>query len=481
MPFHELKFFLFQLYNGSVIDERCTVVSRIAPNFFRFGSFEIFLPAQAGGRAGPSAGDENLKKRLLDHILLYYPELEQVNESQRYLKFYEEIIKRTAKLVASWQATGFVHGVLNTDNMSVMGITIDYGPFGFMEHFDPEFVPNGSDSSARYSYKQQPSICKWNLEKFGEALHPLLSKADAAQALSAYDSMYANYYEESMRKKFGFSIHSADPMPLVKEFFEAMEKTSCDFTDAFVALTECSEELYRVRKSAASETVSQQEVNSIFDELVAKFVSRSASPASIVESLRRKMRIHRLQMDPREIQQLWALLESRPSEVSFMFGGAPVEAIRAEIAGEKKKLDLLVASSQGIEFYQSMAPATKQSADRQLWQRWVSAYRDSLTEQSSVLTASESGLEEERIKEMREQNPTFVLRNWIAQDAIEQAEKKGDFSAVQTVLRMLETPFEPSFSTFRTRDSSDEGGVKMQRYLVPPPAWAESLICTCSS
>lgn len=118
------------MYNGSIIDERCTVVSRVASNFFRFGSFEIFLPAQIGGRAGPSAGDDSLKQKLLDHILLYYPELERAESSsasKRYVLFFEEIVRRTALLVSLWQAVGFVHGVLNTDNMSVMGLTIDYG------------------------------------------------------------------------------------------------------------------------------------------------------------------------------------------------------------------------------------------------------------------------------------------------------------------------------------------------------------------
>jgi uncharacterized protein YdiU (UPF0061 family) len=87
-------------------------------------------------------------------------------ETERYETFYTEIVRRTAYLVAKWQAIGFVHGVLNTDNMSIMGLTIDYGPYGFMEHFDPQYVPNGSDNSARYSYQEQPKICKWNLGKF---------------------------------------------------------------------------------------------------------------------------------------------------------------------------------------------------------------------------------------------------------------------------------------------------------------------------
>jgi uncharacterized protein YdiU (UPF0061 family) len=146
-------------------------------------------------------------------------------------------VRRTAYLVAKWQAVGFVHGVLNTDNMSIMGLTIDYGPYGFMEHFDPQYVPNGSDNSARYSYQEQPKICKWNLGKLfiahgcskkqnqarqkvfitcrsfmfltcagklAEVLAPLLPKGSAERILSEYDDIYAGYYESLMAGKFGF-------------------------------------------------------------------------------------------------------------------------------------------------------------------------------------------------------------------------------------------------------------------------------------
>ena len=107
---------------------------------------------------------------------------------------YQEIVKRTAKLVAQWQCVGFVHGVLNTDNMSLLGLTIDYGPFGFMEYFDSDFVPNGSDSSGRYSYEKQPEMCKWNLKKLAEALVPLISETDSSTILDSYDSIYKNEY-----------------------------------------------------------------------------------------------------------------------------------------------------------------------------------------------------------------------------------------------------------------------------------------------
>ena len=144
-------------YDGNSIEERCTIVSRIAPNFFRFGSFEIFKPANPGNcRGGPSAGNEELKKRLLDHVLTYYPSIRATTNAPSELL--REVVKRTAELVAQWQAAGWVHGVLNTDNMSIMGVTIDYGPFGFLEHYDPEYVPNGSDNSGRYCYEAQPQV-----------------------------------------------------------------------------------------------------------------------------------------------------------------------------------------------------------------------------------------------------------------------------------------------------------------------------------
>lgn len=102
-------------------------MSRIASNFFRFGSFEVFLPTQSTGRAGPSAGNEALKQRLLDHMLLYFPEIAEESSSARYKTFFKQVVDSTARLVALWQSVGFVHGVLNTDNMSIMGLTIDYG------------------------------------------------------------------------------------------------------------------------------------------------------------------------------------------------------------------------------------------------------------------------------------------------------------------------------------------------------------------
>ena len=101
------------------------------------------------------------------------------------------------------QVLGFVHGVLNTDNMSIMGLTIDYGPFGFLEHFDPDYTPNGSDGTARYTYENQPSVCRWNLLKLAEMLDPLLPLAQAKEILARYDEVYDELYMSFMRAKLG--------------------------------------------------------------------------------------------------------------------------------------------------------------------------------------------------------------------------------------------------------------------------------------
>jgi uncharacterized protein YdiU (UPF0061 family) len=178
-------------YDGNAITERCTIVSRIAPSFLRFGSFEIFKTGDDGydgstGRSGPSPKHNTLKKQLLDYVVTNYYSDVVANitgslDARQYEAVFEEILKRTALLVAQWQAVGFVHGVLNTDNMSILGLTIgnayrahirfsvfeiigshvcgiDYGPYGFMEHFDSDFVPNGSDGSGRYRYSAQPQV-----------------------------------------------------------------------------------------------------------------------------------------------------------------------------------------------------------------------------------------------------------------------------------------------------------------------------------
>uniref|UniRef100_A0A7S3GPP3 Selenoprotein O n=1 Tax=Spumella elongata TaxID=89044 RepID=A0A7S3GPP3_9STRA len=519
------------MYDGGVIDEQCTIVSRIASNFFRFGSFEIFKGRDAlgdyDGRAGPSAGNEALRKQLLDHILLYYPGIQSDASTTPYEAVYKEIVRRTAYLAAKWQCVGFVHGVLNTDNMSLMGLTIDYGPYGFMEHFDPQYVPNGSDTSARYSYQEQPAICKWNLGKLAEALGPLVRPAVVESVLNQYDDIYEHYYQSLMGAKFGFVTPEVDtslalgtllskkrvndelsppavPTGLlskqdylvVKVFFETLATTGGDFTDSFVALTEYVEAMSGGDESAENNNNTAQKITPVDPaalraQLLDKLVSRCASPSSMVQSMRRKLKIHKLSMHPGQIEQLFAILQTAtPAQLSHMFNGAPVDAIREEVSSEKRKLDLLMSASAAVKKYETTTPGAKSAIDRAAWSAWCETYTAHLAE--LCLTAENYA---HRASIMRAQNPTFVLRSWLAQDAIALAEKSADYSGVRTLLQMLEQPYTPEYSTFLHEQSTlscrigtqndscgDDGLAELQRkYMGPSPEWADSLICTCSS
>ena len=149
------------LYNGNVINETCCVVTRVAQTFMRFGSFEIFKDEDVlSGSAGPSVGLEGeMLDKMLDYVIKYhYKKIEfEKNENEKkkdYEKLIYAICERTALLSAYWQAYGFCHGVLNTDNMSIIGLTIDYGPYGFLEYFNNNFVPNHSDKYGRYAYSE---------------------------------------------------------------------------------------------------------------------------------------------------------------------------------------------------------------------------------------------------------------------------------------------------------------------------------------
>jgi len=127
----------------------------------------------------------------------------------QYQRFFEEIVEKTARMVALWQSVGYVHGVMNTDNMSVLGITIDYGPFGFMEYFDPRMVSNHSDKEGRYAYENQPSVGKFDLMRFAEALDPFLPLEWSSNYLnSRYDEIYSGFYLTLMARKLGLITKS---------------------------------------------------------------------------------------------------------------------------------------------------------------------------------------------------------------------------------------------------------------------------------
>ena len=149
---------------------------------------------------------------MVDYLVTnFYPEIHEAfpltndqNIKMRARVMYEELVKSTVKMVADWQCYGFCHGVLNTDNMSMLGLTIDYGPYGFLEHYDPMYICNHSDNEGRYRYEAQPDICKWNLGKLAEALDPLLPLSESKAFLEEnYDVFFKEIYNPKLAQKLG--------------------------------------------------------------------------------------------------------------------------------------------------------------------------------------------------------------------------------------------------------------------------------------
>jgi len=660
-----------EFYDGNITKERCSIVSRIAPNFFRFGSFEIFKPIMEGessaARTGPSNGNEMLKKKLLEHALLYFLEevdayniehrpdqyrqeleqqrLEEQNKKfhsgsvdaesaarirpvtgldgdtlglqqtlldvffdddtttstpssdppsgsrspvpglsrtvsydesgvplqgrkrahdepeparsdpvevidnsgltiserlikmghfvqqwpvdlrdryqswvkklelkkvpciatlpgdegaqncmlvQTYLIFYCEVMWRTVKLVAQWQSVGFIHGVLNTDNMSIMGLTIDYGPFAFMEMFDAEYVSNGSDSAGRYCFSNQPAACKWNLKKFAESLCvgtalsseqsllPLEATSNCLQA--CYDGLYEECYMELMCRKLGLVYLvdgdlEDDDKALVTELMHCFAMTGKDYSDCFVALTEFVMTLegavkleYGDGKGILGAACKSVDVLELLRELVRKMASRTCKLDERIQNLVRKLKIHKLSMHPQQILELYSLIVQRPSntdEVNKVLGelfkdsNAPIPAIIDEIIIQKQVLNKLQTISGDLEtiendlttFSKEDIESKRNINSQNIWFMWSQKYFKRLLKEWDLqadpnsinsIFANEGDAEPEPKTElcrimspfiakscllMKSNNPTFVLRNWVAHEVIEAAEK-GDYSQV---------------------------------------------------
>lgn len=182
-------------YDGNPTAEPGAVVCRVAPSFTRFGSFQIFT----------ARGDIKLLKELVDYtIRTDFPHLGEPSPAV-YLAWFEEICRKTAEMIVHWQRVGFVHGVMNTDNMSILGLTIDYGPYGWLENYDPDWTPNTTDASARrYRFGNQPQIAFWNLAQLANAIYPLIEQADLMQqAINVYAESFEKGWQDMMASKLG--------------------------------------------------------------------------------------------------------------------------------------------------------------------------------------------------------------------------------------------------------------------------------------
>ena len=200
--------------------ETAAVVTRTAPSFIRFGHFEHF-----------SFNDQPEQlKALADYVIdRFYPECRQAH--QPYAALLQAVSERTAHMVAAWQAVGFCHGVMNTDNMSILGLTIDYGPFQFLDAFDPGHICNHSDEQGRYAYNKQPNMAYWNLFCLGQALLPLIDDQDAAlAALESYKTIFPAALHARMRAKLGLTDEQVGDSELIEGTFRLLASNKVDYT-----------------------------------------------------------------------------------------------------------------------------------------------------------------------------------------------------------------------------------------------------------
>jgi uncharacterized protein YdiU (UPF0061 family) len=321
--------------------ETAAVLTRLSPSHVRFGSFEVFY----------YRGQHRHIAELADYVIArHFPDL--AGQDDRYLSLLDEVVQRTARLMAQWQAVGFSHGVMNTDNMSILGLTLDYGPFGFMESYDPGYICNHSDPRGRYAYDQQPQIGLWNLACLAQALSPLIPAEQAHPVLDGYAPAYHRHYLESMCAKLGLEKILDDDIQLVGSLLALMHASGVDYTNLFRSLGN-------------------------FDS------SADAANASL--------------------------------------------------------RDLFI--------------------DRAAFDGWAAAYRSRLR--------SEPGGDSARKARMDAVNPRYILRNYLAQNAIEKAEKERDYSEIDRLRKLLARPY----------DEQPE----MEGYAAAPPDWARQIEVSCSS
>jgi uncharacterized protein YdiU (UPF0061 family) len=210
-------------YDGHPELERCAIVTRVAPTFVRFGNFQIL-----------AAHEEYTElKQLADYVIRHhYPDFD-LTTPMVYVEWYQEICRRTALMIAHWQRVGFVHGVMNTDNMSILGATIDYGPYGWLDVYDQEWTPNTTDvERRRYRFGNQPAVAIWNLAQLGQALLSLFPGPEVIEdGMNTFHASFSEYYRSMMANKLGLShVSGEEDKNLLLELDEILSLTPTDMT-----------------------------------------------------------------------------------------------------------------------------------------------------------------------------------------------------------------------------------------------------------
>ncbi len=220
-------------YNGNAAYEPGAIVLRVSQSFLRFGNFELLAARRE---------TEQLEKLVNWTIDRYFPETPEEN---RILEWYKKVVDSTAFLMTEWQRVGFVHGVMNTDNMSILGKTIDYGPFSFVDNYDLNFTPNTTDlPGRRYAFGNQASVAFWNLGKLANAISPLFEDIEPLEeALNSYENIFWNYYYGMMGKKLGLDRVEQEDKALISEFEKVLSEIQPDMTIFYRKLAEISSEM----------------------------------------------------------------------------------------------------------------------------------------------------------------------------------------------------------------------------------------------
>ena len=218
-------------YDGNPKIEPGAVVCRLSPSFIRFGNFEIHA----------SRKEHDLLQKLINFTIKYdFPHLSTQPKADAFLAWFAEVCEKTAEMIVHWMRVGFVHGVMNTDNMSILGLTIDYGPYGWLEGYDPSWTPNTTDAQTRrYCYGNQPYMAQWNLSRLAAAIQPLIGETKPLQeALDVYRKTFQVQWQETIAHKLGFFEHHPEDDMLITGLLELLTQTETDMTIFFRLLAD---------------------------------------------------------------------------------------------------------------------------------------------------------------------------------------------------------------------------------------------------
>ncbi len=344
------------MYDGNAAYEKGAIVCRVAPSFLRFGSYEIFAARQ----------DKDTLKTLVDYTIShFFPHLGTPSR-ETYIQFFKEVTNRTLKMIIHWQRVGFVHGVMNTDNLSILGLTIDYGPYGWLEGYDYGWTPNTTDRQhKRYRYGNQPNIGLWNLLQLANALYPLIEEAEPLeQILNGYKSDFEVQSLQMMRSKLGMADELPDDAAFIRELEDILHLSEIDMTLFFRNL-------------------------------------------SNFEKDNPEQGLHVVEDAFYNLEEITGTIENR-------------------------------------------------------WKTWFSKYAERLKKETIADTF--------RKKKMNAVNPKYVLRNYMAQLAIDAAEK-GEYDTIDELFQMLKKPYDEQ--------------PKYQKWFAKRPDWARHKVgcsmLSCSS